>query len=260
MTTLTAQNLTLAYGSAPVVENFSVTFPAGKMTALLGPNGSGKSTLLTAMAGLLKPVAGKVTLKGTEISRLSARERARHIAFLPQMPVAPEGLSVRELVSLGRFPFRGLMKSSDAGGAQAVRQAMTWCDLEAIADRPAQALSGGQRQRVWIAMSLAQDADLLLLDEPTSFLDIAHQEEALTLLRRLNRDQGKTVITVLHDVNQAAAYADHILMLKSGAVVAEGPPEHVVTSEHIETVYDLSATVVPNPEDGTPLFVPRRDA
>lgn len=253
---LSTVNTTLSYGGPPVIRDLSVEIPSGRLTVLLGPNGSGKSTLVKALAGALEPDAGEVRLNGRSLAALDTRICARKLAFLPQSPLTPEGLTVRELVNFGRHPHRRFLRSMGEKDKQAVENALRLCQLDDLAEQPVHTLSGGQRQRAWIALVLAQETDLLLLDEPTTFLDIAHQVEVLDLLAHLNRASGKTIVMVLHDINQAAVYADRIIMMKAGSLVAEGAPEVVLTENLLASTYGLRAAVVPNPLDGTPLFLP----
>ena len=251
-----ARGLHVAYPGRAVIEGLDLALPARSLTALVGPNGCGKSTLLRALAGLAAPRAGQVLLDGTDVARIPPKRLARRVAMLPQGPVAPEGLSVRDLVRQGRYPHRPLLGGWSAQDAEAVAEALRLTRLEDLAERPLDALSGGQRQRAWIAMTLAQGGEALLLDEPTTYLDIAHQEEVMALLRRLVDARGATVVAVLHDLNQAARFADRMVMMKAGAVVAEGPPQAVVTPERIAQVFDLPVIVAPSPVDGAPMAIP----
>lgn len=253
---LTARALTLAYEDRVVVEDLDLAVPDGKVTVIVGPNACGKSTTLRALGRLLRPRAGAVLLDGAALASLPTRRIAQTIGLLPQSPVAPEAITVADLVARGRQPHQHWWQQWSEADERAVSDAMARTSVADLADRPVDALSGGQRQRVWIAMALAQDTDLLLLDEPTTFLDIAHQVEVLDLVRRLNRDRGRTVVAVLHDLNQAARYADHLVAMKAGRVVAEGPPSEVVTAELVHEVFGLGAIVIPDPVTGSPLVVP----
>ncbi|MFE3839008.1 ABC transporter ATP-binding protein [Pseudogemmobacter sonorensis] len=252
---LAARDLTLAYGPRPIVEGLSVDIPPGRFTVLAGPNGSGKSTLLRGLSGGLKPVAGKVLLDGQPLVRLAMRAKARRIGLLPQTPQAPEGLRVRDLVAHGRHPHRGLFSAWSAADRAACARAMTQTGMTDLADAPLDALSGGQRQRAWIAMTLAQESDILLLDEPTSSLDLSHQLEVLQLIERLVAG-GRTVVAVLHDLNQAARHADHVVVLQSGRVVVAGAPEHALSLDVLEHVFGVRAAVLTDPASGRPVFIP----
>ncbi|MEU2162128.1 ABC transporter ATP-binding protein [Streptomyces sp. NPDC019208] len=256
MSTLTARELTLAYEDRTVVRELDLAVPDGRVTVIVGPNACGKSTTLRALGRLLRPKGGAVLLDGTELARIPTKRIARRIGLLPQSPVAPEAITVADLVSRGRQPHQAWWKQWSDEDERAVTEAMERTDVTALADRPVDELSGGQRQRVWIAMALAQDTDLLLLDEPTTFLDIAHQVEVLDLVRRLNHERGRTVVAVLHDLNQAARYADHLVAMKDGRIVAEGHPTDIVTAELVEEVFGLASIVVADPVTGSPLVVP----
>ena len=259
-----AQGLHVAYPGRPVIEGLDLALPARSLTALVGPNGCGKSTLLRALAGLAAPRAGRVLLDGAPVTLLGPKRLARRVAMLPQSPVAPEGLRVEDLVRQGRYPHRALLGGWSAADAEAVARALRLTRMEDFSRRPLDALSGGQRQRAWIAMTLAQaggrDGDAaggaLLLDEPTTYLDIAHQEEVMALMRALVDDRGATVVAVLHDLNQAARFADRIVMMKAGAVAAEGAPRAVLTPERIAAVFGLKVVVAPSPVDGAPMAIP----
>ncbi|MER6912506.1 ABC transporter ATP-binding protein [Streptomyces sp. NPDC000594] len=256
MSRLTARGLTLAYEDRTVVEELDLAVPDGRVTVIVGPNACGKSTTLRALGRLLKPAGGAVLLDGTELARLPTKRIAQSIGLLPQSPVAPEAITVADLVSRGRQPHQSWWRQWSDEDERAITDAMERTDVTALADRSVDELSGGQRQRVWIAMALAQETEVLLLDEPTTFLDIAHQVEVLDLVRRLNHERGRTVVAVLHDLNQAARYADHLIAMKSGRIVAEGPPGEVVTAELVAKVFGLESVVVPDPVTGSPLVVP----
>ncbi|MFF8769657.1 ABC transporter ATP-binding protein [Kitasatospora sp. NPDC015120] len=253
---LEARDLTLAYEARTVAEELSLRIPDGKVTVIVGPNACGKSTLLRALGRLLKPVRGAVLLDGEELARVPTKQIARRIGLLPQSPSAPEGIAVADLVSRGRQPHQSWWQQWSAEDEAAVAEALERTSTAELAERGVDELSGGQRQRVWIAMALAQGTDILLLDEPTTFLDIAHQVEVLDLVRRLNVERGRTVVAVLHDLNQAARYADHLVAMRAGRVVAEGPPAEVVTADLVREVFGLESVVVPDPVTGTPLVVP----
>ncbi|MBT2879813.1 ABC transporter ATP-binding protein [Streptomyces albidoflavus] len=253
---LTARDLTLAYEDRTVVPGLDLDIPDGRVTVIIGPNACGKSTTLRALGRLLRPAGGAVLLDGAELARLPTRQIARQIGLLPQTPVAPEAITVADLVARGRQPHQRWWQQWSEEDERAVTEAMARTATTDLADRPVDALSGGQRQRVWIAMALAQETGLLLLDEPTTYLDLAHQVEVLDLVRRLNREQGRTVVLVLHDLNQAARYADHLIAFREGRVVAEGTPAEVVTAGLIREIFGLECVVVPDPVTGSPLVVP----
>ncbi|MFH9354275.1 ABC transporter ATP-binding protein [Kitasatospora sp. NPDC017646] len=253
---LEARGLTLAYEARTVVEGLDVSIPDGRVTVIVGPNACGKSTLLRALGRLLKPVRGTVLLDGEELARIPTKRIAQRLGLLPQSPVAPEGISVADLVSRGRQPHQSWWQQWSPQDEAAVAEALERTSTAELAERGMDELSGGQRQRAWIAMALAQDTDILLLDEPTTYLDIAHQVEVLDLVRRLNVERGRTVVAVLHDLNQAARYADHLVAMRDGRVVAEGAPGEVVTADLVREVFGLDSVVVPDPVTGTPLVVP----
>ncbi|MFD5897492.1 ABC transporter ATP-binding protein [Streptomyces sp. NPDC060366] len=253
---LAAHELTLAYDDRMVVHDLELAVPDGRVTVIVGPNACGKSTTLRALGRLMKPKSGSVLLDGAELASIPTRRIAQSIGLLPQSPVAPEAITVADLVSRGRQPHQRWWQQWSEEDERAVTDAMARTDVTELAERSVDELSGGQRQRVWIAMALAQETDLLLLDEPTTFLDIAHQVEVLDLVRRLNHDQGRTVLIVLHDLNQAARYADHLVAMKEGRIVAEGQPGEVVTAELVREVFGLESVVVPDPVTGSPLVVP----
>ncbi|WP_053914206.1 ABC transporter ATP-binding protein [Streptomyces sp. TP-A0875] len=253
---LAARGLTLAYEDRTVVEELDLDVPDGKVTVIVGPNACGKSTLLRALGRLLKPRRGAVLLDGTELARLPTKRIAQVIGLLPQTPVPPEGITVGDLVARGRQPHQKWWQQWSETDETSVSEAMERTGTSGLAERPVDELSGGQRQRVWIAMALAQDTDLLLLDEPTTYLDIAHQVEVLDLVRRLNRERGRTVVAVLHDLNQAARYADHLIAMRAGRIVAQGAPGDIVTAELVQEVFGLASVIVPDPVTGGPMVVP----
>jgi len=254
---LGARDLSLGYGSTPIVEGLTVDVAPGAVTAIVGPNACGKSTLLRGLARLMSPAAGQVILDGSDISRLRTKDVAKRLGLLPQSSIAPEGITVADLVTRGRFPHQTMLRQFSRADQQAVADAMAATGVTAIAGRPVDQLSGGQRQRVWIAMVLAQQTPLILLDEPTTFLDIAHQIELLDLFADLNAEQGCTIVAVLHDLNHACRFADQIIAMKAGAIVAQGNPADVITATLVEEVYGLECQVIDDPETGTPLVIPR---
>jgi iron complex transport system ATP-binding protein len=254
---LRARGLTLGYGDRVVVRDLSLDVPDGAVTAVIGPNGCGKSTLLRALGRLLRPRAGEVLLDGRRIDRLPGREVARVLGMLPQSPVAPEGITVADLVGRGRHPHQAWFRQWSRDDESVVARAMEETGVLDLADRPVDALSGGQRQRAWIAMTLAQGTDLLLLDEPTTHLDLAHAVEVLDLVDRL-QSRGRTVVMVLHDLSLAARYADHLVAMRDGAIVASGPPREVITPDLLAEVFGLTAVVLPDPVSDGVLVVPVR--
>lgn len=239
-----------------MVTDLDLQVPTGSVTAIVGPNACGKSTLLRGLARLLAPSHGVITLDGTDIARRPTRDVARILGLLPQQPLAPEGLTVVDLVSRGRLPHQGLLRRWSPEDDAAVTGALVATDTLHLAERLVDTLSGGQRQRVWLALTLAQRSEILLLDEPTTYLDLAHQVDMLDLIDGLNESRGTTVVMVLHDLGLACRYADHIVAMKDGAIVARGVPTDVITSDLVRTVFGLDACVLPDPVTGTPLVVP----
>ncbi|MEU8081594.1 ABC transporter ATP-binding protein [Catellatospora citrea] len=256
MSRLRAEGLTLGYDAEPIVRDLDVTVLDGKVTAIVGANACGKSTLLRGLARLLRPRAGNVLLDGKAMADLSTLDVAKVLGLLPQAPLAPDGITVADLVSRGRYPHQGWFRTWNDRDHDAVARALDATDTADLVNRPLRQLSGGQRQRVWIAMALAQDTDLLLLDEPTTFLDINHQVELLRLLRTLNAQGGKTIVAVLHDINLASRYCDHIIAMADGAIVAEGAPRDVITAELMAKVFGLACVILADPVAGTPIIVP----
>ncbi|WP_230673049.1 ABC transporter ATP-binding protein [Rathayibacter sp. Leaf248] len=254
--TLTVESLTLGYGDRTVVDGLDLVVPPGRITAIVGANACGKSTLLRSMSRLLAPRTGTVLLDGKAVHRMPAKQLARTLGLLPQSPIAPEGITVADLVGRGRHPHQGILSRWNAHDDEAVATALDATDTAALADRAVDELSGGQRQRVWIAMALAQETDLLLLDEPTTFLDVSHQVEVLDLLVDLNRSRGTTVVMVLHDLNLAARYADHLVALADGTVHAAGTPAAVLTEDVVRAVFGLDSRIITDPTSGTPLMLP----
>jgi iron complex transport system ATP-binding protein len=248
--------LRLGYDGRVVVDDLTFELPDGRITAIIGPNACGKSTLLRALARLLRPQRGGVILDGEDIRRLPTREVARRLGLLPQSPICPEGILVVDLVARGRTPHQKLFQQWSEADEAAVRAALVATHTIDLADRPVDQLSGGQRQRVWIAMAIAQQTDLLLLDEPTTFLDITHQIDVLDLIDQLNADQGRTVAVVLHDLNLACRYAHHLVAMRDGAIVAAGRPAEVITEDRVREVFDMDCVVTTDPVSHTPLVVP----
>ncbi len=254
--TLTVEAVTLGYGARVVVEALDLVVPPGRITAIVGANACGKSTLLRAMSRLLAPRSGRVVLDGKDLHRLDTRGVARTLGLLPQSPIAPEGIVVSDLVARGRHPHQRLLTRWSGADDRAVADALEVTGTDDLADRNVDELSGGQRQRVWIAMALAQQTDVLLLDEPTTFLDVSHQVDVLDLLTDLNRARGTTVVMVLHDLNLAARYADHLVAVAGGRVHAEGAPEAVLTADVVRDVFGLDSQVVTDPVSDRPLVLP----
>ncbi len=253
---LSAAGITLAYGERTVVDGLSLLLPAGKVTVIVGANACGKSTLLRGLARLLKPVEGTVLLNGADIATQSTKAVARLLGLLPQTPVAPDGITVADLVGRGRYPHQGWFRQWTPEDDAAVAGALEATDTLSLADRTVDELSGGQRQRVWIAMALAQQTGILLLDEPTTFLDVTHQIEVLDLLTDLNRTRGTTIAMVLHDLNLAARYADHLITVSQGQVYAAGDPAEVLTADQVHTVFGLRSRVILDPISSKPLVLP----
>jgi ABC-type cobalamin/Fe3+-siderophores transport system ATPase subunit len=253
---LCAEDLTVRYGRQAVLSDLSVDIPRGRISVIVGPNASGKSTLLRALSRLVRPTSGRVLLDGKDIRLEGAKALARSLAHLPQTASAPFGMKVADLVARSRYPHQTLLQQWSEADARAVADAMEQTQVADLAQRSIDELSGGQRQRVWLALALAQDTPTLLLDEPTTYLDVAHQLEVLNLCRRLNQDQGKTLVMVLHDLNQAARYGDHVIALRDGAIAAAGPPNQVLTPERIEQVFGVRCVVTVDPGSGAHLIVP----
>jgi iron complex transport system ATP-binding protein len=253
---LSAEDLTLAYDQLEVARNLSVTIPQGQITCIVGPNACGKSTLLRALARLLKPKAGVVLLDGASIHRLRTKDVATKLGILPQGPIAPEGITVADLVARGRYPHQKWFRQWTRADEAAITDAMRATGTVSLARRPVDELSGGQRQRVWIAMALAQGTELMLLDEPTTYLDLAHQVEVLDLLVDLNRRDQRTIVLVLHDLNQAARYSDRLIAMRDGKILATGPPSEVITEELVHEIFGLRSKVVTDEVTGTPHVLP----
>jgi iron complex transport system ATP-binding protein len=254
--TLSVENLSLGYQDRKVIDRLSLTLPTGRVTSILGPNGCGKSTLLKALARLIAPLEGRVTLGGEDVHRQNTRALARRLSILPQAPLAPDGITVADLARRGRAPWRAFLAPWSDQDAKACDEALSAVGMTELADRALSELSGGQRQRAWIALVLAQATPLLLLDEPTTWLDLPHQIEVLALLKRRNREAGTTVISVLHDLNLAARFSDHLVLLGRDGLVAEGAPDAVLTAEHLQKAFGLAARIIADPVTGTPMVVP----
>ncbi|MFI8086692.1 ABC transporter ATP-binding protein [Streptomyces sp. NPDC086080] len=253
---LSAENVTLAYDQRVIAEQLSVEIPDNSFTVIVGPNACGKSTLLRALSRMLRPSEGRVLLDGQVIQSMPAKKVARTLGLLPQSSIAPDGITVGDLVGRGRYPHQGLLRQWSAEDERVVQESMARTGIAELAERYVDELSGGQRQRVWIAMALAQQTPLLLLDEPTTYLDIQHQIDVLDLCADLHEEHGRTLVAVLHDLNHAARYATHLIALREGKVIAQGAPGDVVTAGLVEEVFGLRCQVIDDPETGTPLVVP----
>ncbi|MFS8180024.1 ABC transporter ATP-binding protein [Pseudovibrio denitrificans] len=253
---LEAKDLGLSFGSHVVLKDFNLAIPKGKISVVIGPNACGKSTLLRSLARLEKPTAGTVLLDGKSIHKQATRGVAKRLGILPQMPVAPEGITVGDLVSRGRTPHQSVWRQWSRQDEVAIQNAMEMTKITELRDKPFSSLSGGQRQRVWIAMALAQETDLLLLDEPTTFLDLAHQIELLELLKQCNEEQQMTIVAVLHDINLAARYAHNLVVMKDGRIEAQGSAGKTITKDIMKSTFGLDCYVMPDPVKGTPLVVP----
>lgn len=256
MNRLIADDVTLGYDQRVIAEKLSVEIPDNSFTVIVGPNACGKSTLLRALSRMLKPSAGRVLLDGSVIQSMPAKKVAKTLGLLPQSSVAPDGITVGDLVARGRYPHQGLLRQWSPDDERIVQESMGSTGVAELAERYVDELSGGQRQRVWIAMALAQQTPLLLLDEPTTYLDIQHQIDVLDLCAELHEEQGRTLVAVLHDLNHAARYATHLIALRDGAVIAEGAPKDIVTAELVEQLFGMKCQVIDDPETGTPLVVP----
>ena len=254
--TLKVSQLSSGYGDTLILEGLHLDVPAGKITVIVGSNACGKSTLLRSMSRLLTPHRGTVLLDGKSIHKIPSRALARSLGLLPQSPVAPEGITVADLVSRGRHPYQGIFSRWTHEDNEAVAAALSATKTAELAEKPVDELSGGQKQRVWIAMALAQQTDILLLDEPTTFLDISHQIEVLDLLTDLNRARGTTIVMVLHDLNLAARYADHLVAMADGCLHIEGTPETVLTEQNVQEVFNLESRIIIDPTSGRPMMLP----
>ncbi|MFE9726733.1 ABC transporter ATP-binding protein [Streptomyces sp. NPDC005794] len=252
---LAARGISVGYGGRTVIDGLDVVVPPGLITTIIGPNGCGKSTLLRTLSRLLKPTAGAVVLDGEDIAGLRTRDVAKKLGLLPQAPVAPEGLTVADLVARGRHPHQSWLRQWSSDDASVVERALAMTGVSELAGRPVDSLSGGQRQRVWISMTLAQGTDLLLLDEPTTYLDLAHAIDVLDLVDDLH-ESGRTVVMVLHDLNLATRYSDHLVVMRAGAILAQGHPRDVITAELLHETFGLRAKVIDDPVGDRPLIVP----
>ena len=252
---LAARGVTVGYGTRSVIDGLDVAIPPGVITTIIGPNGCGKSTLLRTLSRLLRPTGGTVVLDGEDIAALRTRDVAKKLGLLPQAPVAPEGLTVSDLVARGRHPHQSWLRQWSSDDADVVRRALAMTGVSDLADRPVDSLSGGQRQRVWISMTLAQGTDLLLLDEPTTYLDLAHAVDVLDLVDDLH-ESGRTVVMVLHDLNLAARYSDNLVVMREGAILAQGHPRDVITAGLLDEAFGLRAKVIDDPVGDRPLIVP----
>ncbi|RDY30042.1 ABC transporter ATP-binding protein [Lachnotalea glycerini] len=253
----TASSLVAGYDKKIIVNNIDIIIPKNKISVIIGANACGKSTLLKTMARLIKPVSGEVILDGKQISEIAPKQLARKLGLLPQSPVVPEGITVSDLVSRGRFPYQSFLKGMGKKDYEAVKEALDIMGITELANRSVDELSGGQRQRVWIAMALAQQTDILLLDEPTTYLDITYQVEILDLLTDLNQKRGTTIVMVLHDINLSARYADYIFAVKKGELISQGTPFEVITEEQMKQVFELDCAVIKDPVSGSPFIVPK---
>ncbi len=256
MNSLETKSLTLSYGQDPVIEDLDLKIPQGKITVFIGSNGCGKSTLLRSLARLLKPKSGTILLDGEQINSIPTKKVAKHMAILPQSPVAPEGITVFQLVKQGRYPHQNWLQQWSKEDEKVVNKALELTKMKVLADRAVDSLSGGQRQRAWIAMTLAQQTNIILLDEPTTYLDLAHQIEVLDLLYDLNQKEGSTIAMVLHDLNLACRYADNIVAIKDSNIYTEGKPEEVVTCQMVRDVFDMKCSIMSDPIFGTPYCIP----
>lgn len=254
---LEAKDIVTGYDKKIVVDGIDITIPSNKISVIIGANACGKSTLLKTLARLIKPISGKVLIDGKKITSMPSKKLAQILGLLPQSPVVPEGITVWDLVSRGRFPYQSFLKSMSQKDFEAIEEALEIMGITELANRCVDELSGGQRQRVWIAMALAQQTDILLLDEPTTYLDIAYQVEILDLLTDLNKKRGTTIVMVLHDINLSARYADYIFALREGKLIDKGEPEKVITSELIGTVFGLDCVVIQDPVSNSPFIVPK---
>lgn len=254
---LKSNNIVAGYDKKTILNKVNITIPENKISVIIGANACGKSTLLKTLARLIQPTYGEILLDGKKLTSMAPKQLARVLGLLPQSPVVPEGITVADLVGRGRFPYQSFFKGLSKKDYEAVEEALALMGITELANRSVDELSGGQRQRVWIAMALAQQTDILLLDEPTTFLDISYQIEILDLLTDLNRKRGTTIVMVLHDINLSARYADYIFAVRQGNLIAEGTPADIITDGLIKQVFDLDCTVIPDPVSGSPFIVPK---
>ena len=255
MNCITTKNLNISYGNVDIVKDLNLNIPKGKITTIIGANGCGKSTILKTIGRVITPKSGNIYINGKDIYKENPREIAKNMAILPQSPQAPSGLTVEELIAYGRFPHqKGFGKANDKD-KDIVNWALEITGIEEFKDRNIDDLSGGQRQRAWIAMALAQETDILLLDEPTTYLDLAHQLEILKLLEDLNKKQGRTIVMVIHELNNAARFADHMIGIKKGRVVCEGSADEVMTKENLKEIFNIDAEIVKDPRTKKPLCI-----
>lgn len=254
---LQLNNIFAGYDKKVINDDISIVIPKNKISVIIGANACGKSTLLKTMARLIQPISGNITLGGNKIDQIPSKKLARSLGLLPQSPIVPEGITVGDLVSRGRFPYQTFLKGLGKSDYEIVEEALEIMGITELANRSVDELSGGQRQRVWIAMALAQDTEILLLDEPTTFLDITYQVEILDLLTDLNRKKGTTIVMVLHDINLSARYADYIFALRGGKLIAEGTPSEIIDEKLIKEVFDLDSSVISDPVSGTPFIIPK---
>ncbi len=254
---LKANNIVAGYDKKIIIDGINITIPSNKISVIIGANACGKSTLLKTLSRLIQPVSGEIVLDEKNLTDIPPKQLARVLGLLPQSPVAPEGITVADLVGRGRFPYQSFFKGLGKKDYEAVEEALEIMGITNLANQSVDQLSGGQRQRVWIAMALAQQTDILLLDEPTTFLDISYQVEILDLLTDLNRNRGTTIVMVLHDINLSARYADHLFALHKGKLIAEGPPSDIVTETLIKQVFDLDCKVICDPVSNSPFIVPK---
>ncbi|SHI18448.1 iron complex transport system ATP-binding protein [Butyrivibrio fibrisolvens DSM 3071] len=255
-----AQGLWAGYDDKTIIKDMNISIPAGKFSVLIGPNGCGKSTLLKSFARLLKPGKGQILLDGKSIYEIPTIHLAKQVGLLPQTPIVPEGITVADLVARGRFPYQNIFGQLSKADYEAIACAMEAMGVSDLADKPVDSLSGGQRQRVWIALSLAQSTDILLLDEPTTYLDIAYQVEILDCLAKLNKLRKTTIVAILHDINLSIRYADHIFAMKKGELIAEGDPKDIITPSLMRTIYGMESAIISDPETGDPYVIPRSKA
>ncbi len=253
---LTASKIASGYDRKVIIRDIDLEIPCNKISVIIGANACGKSTLLKTMSRLIKPKSGTISLDGKSIHELNPKLLAQQLGLLPQSPIIPEGITVGDLVSRGRFPYQGMLRGKNMDDYKAVEDALTMTGILDLADKNVDELSGGQRQRVWIAMALAQKTDILLLDEPTTFLDITHQVEILDLLTDLNHKYGTTIVMVLHDINLSARYADYIFAIENGTLLSKGKPKDIITRELIKKVFHMDCTIIDDPVSGSPLIVP----